>query len=75
MFYLKHDLPGPVVTRDEVIAAIDSVGIAMEFVNFRATLPATREHAIVDNGIASWRCLADERYELAKLNLQTSTAM
>jgi len=68
VFYLKHDLPGPVVTRDELVAAIDSVGIAMEFVNFRATLPATREHAIVDNGIAVGVVLADQRFNLADLN-------
>ena len=67
VFYLKHDLPGPVVTRDELIAAIDSVGIAMEFVGFRATLPASREHAIVDNGIAVGVVLADKRYNLADL--------
>ncbi len=68
VFYLKHDLPGPVVTREEVIAAIDSVGIAMEFVNFRATLPATREHAIVDNGIAVGVVLADKRFEVNALD-------
>ena len=68
VFYLKDDLPGPVVTREEVIAAIGSVGIAMEFVNFRATLPATREHAIVDNGIAVGVVLADQRYDLADLD-------
>lgn len=68
VFYLKNDLPGPVVTREEVIAAIDSVGIAMEFVNFRATQPATREHAIVDNGIAVGVVLADQRHDLATLD-------
>ncbi|MDH3441512.1 MAG: ester cyclase, partial [Gammaproteobacteria bacterium] len=32
VFYLGRDLPGPTVTREEVIDAIEGVGIAMEFV-------------------------------------------
>jgi 2-keto-4-pentenoate hydratase len=40
----------------------------MEFVGFRTTLPATREHAIVDNGIAVGVVLADKRFNLANLN-------
>lgn len=68
VFYLKHDLPGPAVSREEVIAAVDSVGIAMEFVNWRATEPRTREHAVADNGIASGAVLGTERYALADID-------
>ena len=69
VFYLKEDLPGPQVTRDDVVAAIDSVGIAMEFVNWRAAEPNTREHAIADNGIASGVVLGEDRYSLADVDL------
>ena len=68
VFYLKEDLPGPVVTREELIAAIDSVGVGMEFVNWRTTEPGTREHAIVDNGIAVGVILGAERYPLAAVD-------
>lgn len=64
VFYLKTDLPGPVVTREELIAAVDSVGVGMEFVNWRTAEPGTREHAIVDNGIAVGVVLGAERYPL-----------
>lgn len=68
VFYLKKDLPGPAVTREEVLEAIDSVGIAMEFVNWRAAEPRTREHAIADNGIASGVVLGGERYPLSDID-------
>ena len=68
VFYLKEDLPGPVVTREELIAAIDSVGVGMEFVNWRTTEPGTREHAIVDNGIAVGVILGAERYPLESVD-------
>ena len=64
VFYLKKDLPGPVVTRETVIDAVESVGIAMEFVAWRALGPQTREHAIVDNGIAVGVLLANARFSL-----------
>jgi 2-keto-4-pentenoate hydratase len=64
VFYLKKDLPGPVATREAVIDAVESVGIAMEFVAWRALGPQTREHAIVDNGIAVGVLLADARFSL-----------
>lgn len=69
VFYLNKDLPGPAVSRDELVDAIESVGIAMEFVNWRATEPRTREHAIVDNGIASGVVLGKDRFQLADINL------
>lgn len=68
VFYLGSDLPGPVVTREEVLAAIDSVGIAMEFVNFRVLTPATREHAIADNGIAAGVVLSDRMHPVEELD-------
>lgn len=64
VFYLNKDLPGPVVTREEVLDAIDSVGISMEFVNWRVLEPRTREHAIADNGIAAGVVLGEQRYSL-----------
>lgn len=69
VFYLKEDLPGPVVTREQVVAAIDTVGIAMEFVNWRAAEPNTREHAIADNGIASGVVLGGERVAFDDIDL------
>ena len=68
VFYLNRDLPGPVVSREELIAAIDSVGVAMEFVNWRAVEPRTREHAIADNGIASGVVLGQDRHSLVDVN-------
>lgn len=69
VFYLKEDLPGPIVTREELIAAIDSVGTGMEFVNWRLTEPGTREQAILDNGIAVGVVLGAERHPLDAINL------
>jgi uncharacterized protein (TIGR02246 family) len=68
VFYLGKDLPGPSVTREEVIEAIESVGIAMEFVNWRALEPRTREHAIADNGIASGVILGTRRFDVRDLD-------
>jgi len=68
VFYLSKDLAGPTVTRAEVIDAIEGVGIAMEFVNWRALEPRTREHAIADNGIASGVILAERRYDVRNLD-------
>ena len=68
VFYLRKDLKGPVVTRDDVIDAIENVGIAMEFVNWRVTEPRTREHAIADNGIAAGVVLANKRFTLDELD-------
>jgi len=68
VFYLGKDLPGPTVTREEVIDAIESVGIAMEFVNWRAMEPNTRAHAIADNGIAAGVVLAERRYDVSELD-------
>ena len=68
VFYLGRDLPGPTVTREEVIDAIDGVGIAMEFVNFRAAEPRTREHAIADNGIAAGVLLGERRFDVRDLD-------
>jgi 2-keto-4-pentenoate hydratase len=67
VFYLNKDLPGPIVTREEVIDAIESAGIAMEFVGWRTTEVPTRNEAIVDNGIAAGVILADRRYEVRDL--------
>ena len=69
VFYLKDDLPGPVVTEEQLIAAIDSVGVGLEFVNWRVTEPRTREHAILDNGIAVGVVLGAERYPLDSIDL------
>lgn len=71
VFYLKKDLRGPVVTRADVIDAIDSVGIAMEFVNWRVTEPRTREHAIADNGIAAGVVLGENRFSLDELDFSS----
>jgi 2-keto-4-pentenoate hydratase len=68
VFYFNKDLPGPVVTRDEVIDAIDSVGIAMEFVNWRTLEPRSREHAIIDNGIAAGVVLGELRFALGDVS-------
>lgn len=68
VFYLKKDLPGPVVTREQVVDAIDNVGIAMEFVNWRVTEPRTREHAIADNGIAAGVVLGENKFALDELD-------
>lgn len=68
VFYLKKDLKGPVVSRADVIDAIDNAGIAMEFVNWRVTEPRTREHAIADNGIAAGVVLGEERLALDDLD-------
>ncbi|MGI9260550.1 MAG: ester cyclase, partial [Woeseiaceae bacterium] len=68
VFYLKKDLPGPTVTRDELLDAIEGVGIAMEFVNWRALEPRTREHAIADNGIAAGVILGQRRYDVRELD-------
>lgn len=68
VFYLNKDLPGPTVTREEVIDAIESAGIAMEFVGWRTVEFPTREQAIVDNGIAAGVLLADRRFDVADLD-------
>jgi len=68
VFYLNKDLPGPEVSREEVIEAIEGAGIAMEVVNWRALEPRTREHAIVDNGIAAGVILAERRYDVRELD-------
>lgn len=73
VFYLKHDLPGPAVSREQVVAAIESVGVAMEFVNWRATEPRTREHAIADNGIASGVVLGKDRHAPGDIDLAMET--
>lgn len=70
VFYLGKDLKGPDVSAADVIDAIESVGIAMEFVNFRVTEPRTREHAIADNGIAAGVVLGKARYALDELDFQ-----
>jgi 2-keto-4-pentenoate hydratase len=68
VFYLNKDLPGPTVTREEVIDAIEGVGIAMEFVNWRVTEPRTKEHAIADNGIAAGVILGERRFDVRELD-------
>jgi 2-keto-4-pentenoate hydratase/nuclear transport factor 2 (NTF2) superfamily protein len=68
VFYLGKDLPGPTVTREDVIDAIESVGVAMEFVNWRAAEPRTREHAIADNGIAVGVVLGQRRFDVSELD-------
>lgn len=69
VFYLKEDLPGPVVTEEQLLAAIDSVGVGLEFVNWRVPEPRTREHAILDNGIAVGVVLGAERHPLDSIDL------
>ena len=71
VFYLKKDLRGPVVTRAQVIDAIDSVGIAMEFVNWRVTEPRSRAHAIADNGIAAGVVLGEQRFAVDELEFES----
>ena len=67
-FFLNKDLPGPTVSRDELLDAIEGVGIAMEFVNWRALEPRTREHAIADNGIAAGVILGERRFDVRDLD-------
>ena len=52
--------PG-LASNPNIVDAIEGVGVAMEFVNWRAEEPRTREHAIADNGIAVGVVLADRR--------------
>ena len=73
VFYLKKDLPGPVVSREELIEAIDTVGIGMEFVAWRMTSPFTREHAIIDNGIAAGAVHGEGRFQLADIDFTKVT--
>lgn len=68
VFYLNKDLSGPVVTRQQVIDAVESVGIAMEFVNWRVLEPRTRAHAVADNGIAAGVVLGERRFSLDELD-------
>lgn len=71
VFYLKKDLRGPGVSRADVLDAIDSVGIAMEFVNWRVTEPRTRAHAIADNGIAAGVVLGEQRFAVDELDFES----
>jgi len=73
VFYFNKDLPGPVVSREDVVDAIEAVGIAIEFVNWRALEPRTREHAIIDNGIAAGVVLGDRRVALADVSFADET--
>lgn len=73
VFYFNRDLPGPTISRQEVIAAIEAVGIAVEFVNWRALEPRTREHAIIDNGIAAGVVLAEPRFRLDEVDFAAET--
>lgn len=68
VFYLKKNLVGPEVSREEVIAAVEAVGIGMEFVAWRMISPFTREHAIIDNGIAAGVVLGSDRYPLEQID-------
>ena len=70
VFYLREDLRGPEVTRDDVIKATAAIGIAMEFVNWRVVEPRTRAHAIADNGIASGVILGEGRFDLADVDFK-----
>ena len=40
----------------------------MEFVNFRVLEPRTREHAIIDNGIAAGVILGERRFDVRDLD-------
>jgi len=73
VFYFNKDLPGPLVTREDVVDAIEAVGVAIEFVNWRALEPRTVEHAIVDNGIAAGVVLSDRRFKLVDVNFADET--
>ena len=68
VFFLNKDLPGPTVSRDELLDAIEGVSVAMEFVNWRALEPRTREHAIADNGIAAGVILGTRRFDVSELD-------
>lgn len=66
---LKEDLRGPVVTRSQVEAAIESVSVGLEFVNWRVTEPRTRAHAVADNAIAAGAMLTTgRRYALDEVD-------
>ena len=62
---LAEDLRGPVVTRSQVEAAIESVSVGLEFVNWRVSEPRERTHAVVDNAIAAGAMLTTgQRFSL-----------
>jgi len=73
VFYFRKDLVGTSISRADVIDAIDSAGIAMEFVNWRALGPQTRAHAIVDNGIAAGVILGEDRIQLSGIDFSAET--
>lgn len=69
---LKKDLRGPVVTRSQVEAAIESVSVGLEFVNWRVAEPRGRTHAVADNAIAAGAMLTKgRRFALDEVDFST----
>jgi len=73
VFYINKDLPGPMVSAEDVAAAVESVGAAMEFVSGRLTMPHEREHAIADNVYGAGVVLGDERFQLDDVDFAAET--
>lgn len=69
VFYLSKDLPGPEVSREDVADAVESVGVAMEFVSSRLTQPHSRENAIADNVYGAGVVLGSQRFALDEVDL------
>lgn len=68
VFYLNRDLQGPEVSREEVADAVESVGVAMEFVSSRLAQPHTRAHAIADDVYSAGVVLGSERHGLDEVD-------
>ena len=68
VFYLNQDLPGPNVSAEEVAAAVESVGVAMEFVSMRVAQPHERVHGIADNVYGAGVVLGAQRSKLDEVD-------
>jgi 2-keto-4-pentenoate hydratase len=71
--WIAKDLPGPRVTRDDVVAAISHVAASIEFVGSRLTGEHTRQHAIVDDVYNAGVVLGTRRAKLTEVDFATET--
>jgi len=71
-FWIKTDLPGPVVTREQMKAAVAGVGPAIELVGGRLYAAEgkthTRNHDITDNVTQVGIVVSDRRYSLDQVD-------
>jgi len=76
--WLASDLPGPAVTREDVVAAVDHIGASIELVSPRAAAPpgasTTRAHDIADDVFHAGAVLSDRRFGVPEINLATERA-